>query len=129
MSLGVCACAYSALEVKLGVNGGKVPNFSAPLELTISQLRKGLFEVCKGLKPSSRPVLHDRTTIRNLLSSSTPIEEHKETPVLTKLELFLGGDSFTKVIRHDPWNTVASLSEGQVGSRAFIFRRYLPRCV
>ena len=96
MSLGVCACAYSALEVKLGVNGGKVPNFSAPLELTISQLRKGLFEVCKGLKPSSRPVLHDRTTIRNLLSSSTPIEEHKETPGLDKVRVISGRRLFYK---------------------------------
>ena len=40
---------------------------------------------------------------------------------MTKLELFLGEDPFTKVVIHDPWNTVTCLSEGQVGSRAFIF--------
>ena len=51
MSLGACACAYCALEVKLGVNKGQVPNFSAPLKLTISQPRRGLFEVCKDPNP------------------------------------------------------------------------------
>ena len=32
------------LEVKLGVNKGQVPNFSAPLW-------RGLFEICKDLNP------------------------------------------------------------------------------
>ena len=66
---------------------GQVPNFSAPLKMTISQPWRGLFEVCKGLKPSSRPVICDGTTIRNLLSSSTPIGEHKETPGLDKVRV------------------------------------------
>ena len=102
MSLGVCARAHSALEVKLGVNGGKVPNFSAPLELTISQPRKGIFEVCKGLKPSSRPVLCNRTTIRNLLSSSTPFCEHKDTPRLDIVRNISGRRLFYKSCHKRP---------------------------
>ena len=121
MSLGVCARAHSALEVKFGVNKGQVPIFSAPLKMTISQPRRGLSEVCKGLEPFSRPVLFDRTTIRNFIPPQPQFESIRKLLVLTKLELFLGGDSFTKVVIHDPWNTVASLSEGQIGSRAFYF--------
>ena len=88
------------------VNKGQVPNFSTISKLTISQPRRGLFEVCKSLKPSSRPAPGERTTIRNLLSSTTPFGGYKETPVLTELEPFLEGDPFTKVVRHDQWNTM-----------------------
>ena len=101
------------------VNRGQVPNFSTIGKLTISQPRRGLFEVCKSLKPSSRPAPGERTTIRNLLSSTTPFGGYKETPVLTELEPFLEGDPFTKVDRYDPWSTVTSRVE--VGSRAFYF--------
>ena len=121
MCVSVRARAYCVLEVKLGVNKGQVPNFSAPLKMTISQPRRGLSEVCKGLEPSSSPVLCDRTTIRNSIPPQPQFEIIRKLLVLKKLELFLGGDSFTKVVKHDPWNTVASLSEGQVGSRAFYF--------
>ena len=95
MSLGVCARAHSALEVKFWVNKGQVPNFSAPLKMTISQPRRGLFEFCKGLKPSSRLVLCHKTT-RSLLSSSTLIGEHKETPVLDKVRFISGSRLFNK---------------------------------
>ena len=53
MSLGVCARAYYEVEVKLGVNKGQVPNFSAPLKMTISQPRRGLSEVCLNTCPQS----------------------------------------------------------------------------
>ena len=121
MCVSVRARAYCVLEVKLGVNKGQVPNFSAPLKMTISQPRRGLSEVCKGLEPSSRPVLCDRTTIRNSIPPQPQFESIRKLLVLTKLELFLGGDSFTKVVIHDPWNTVTCQSEGQVRSRAFYF--------
>ena len=88
------------------VKKGQVPNFSTIGKLTISQPRRGLFEVCKSLKPSSRPAPGERTTNRNLLSSTTPFGGYKETPILTELEPFLEGDPFTKVIRHDQWNTM-----------------------
>ena len=84
--------------------------------MTISQPRSGLFEVCK--KPSSRSVLCYRTTS---CPPQPQLESIRKPLVLTKLELFLGEDPFTKVVIHDPWNTVTCLSEGQVGSRAFIF--------
>ena len=98
-----------------GVNKGQVPNFSTIGKLTISQPRRGLFEVCKSLKPSSRPAPGERTTIRNLLSSTTPFGGYKETPVLTELEPFLEGDPFTKVDRYDPWSTVTSRVEVGLG--------------
>ena len=79
------------------VNRGQVPNFSAPLKMTISQPRRGLSEVCKGLEPSSSPVLCDRTTIRNSIPPQPQFEIIRKLLVLKKLELFLGGDSFTKV--------------------------------
>ena len=97
------------------VNKGQVPNFSTIGKLTISQPRRGLFEVCKSLKPSSRPAPGERTTIRNLLSSTTPFGGYKETPVLTELEPFLEGDPFTKVDRYDPWSTVTSRVEVGLG--------------
>ena len=54
--LGACARAKCRVARFKDV----VTYFSAHLKLLVSQPRRGLFEVCKSLEPSSGPVLPDR---------------------------------------------------------------------
>ena len=73
------------------------------------QPRKGLFEVCKRLNPSPGCILCDRITIRNFLSSTTPFEGHKDTPILGIVKAIYGRRCFSF---HYNWKPFLSATRG-----------------
>ena len=70
-----------------------------------------------------------RNFIRNLLSLTSPFGRHKDTPILDIVRTISGRRSFNKSCQTWSMEHCDQQSWGWVRSRAFIFRRYLPRCV